>query len=105
MILSIILQTLHHAHMWAKSKLSERAAKRRQLKTINKHGFDLKCPCCNRWMNTDQTVVAVKETAEHWHYLCNCGHHSAWFLGAPCPLYDPNYQYDNENPLFVDTRA
>lgn len=105
MILSLLNQLFHDALAFTKAKLAERAFKQRQLKALNKHGFDVKCPGCNSWMNTDKTAIAVVETEEHWHYLCKCGHRSAWYLGAPCPIHDPDYKYQNDNPLFVDERA
>lgn len=72
---------------WYQQKSSER----RQEKTLIKHGFDCSCPGCNKWMLTEKTIVEQSETEMHWHFLCECGHKSAWRLDGICPMLDPSY--------------
>lgn len=105
MLFNLLSQIFRDARTWVKVVIAQRNFERRHLKTLTAHGFDVKCPGCNRWINTYQTAIAIAETDMHLHYLCKCGHRSAWRLDTPFPIHDHTYQYDNKNPLFVDERA
>lgn len=105
MIKSILIQLFKAAHAAVKRKLEACAERKRRDDALNTYGWDAKCPACQKWMHRNDLVIACQVTDMHWHYLCRCGHRSAWRLDGPCPMHDSSYVYKNENPLFVDVRV
>ncbi len=105
MALSLFVQLLKDAHAALKRYCERRREAKRRDDTLSKYGWDAKCPGCMQWMHRNDLVIAHQATDMHWHYLCRCGHRSAWRLDGPCPMHDPSYEYTNENPLFVDVRV
>lgn len=69
-----------------KSWLTRWLWNRRHERALNRFGWDGKCARCGRWHHTDACATFLRETEWHWHYLCDCGEVSHWFLGNMFPM-------------------